>query len=117
MITTLEAALGSAVDILALYRARWQVELVFKRRQQLRRLNQIRRTNLISVEATVRALRIAWALHAATVGALRALLPTGTSMEDTPVRSWWLTGLGVDPLRQQVQATWSEARLRAFLPR
>ncbi|HSX82736.1 MAG TPA: transposase [Candidatus Saccharimonadia bacterium] len=117
VITTLAAATWSAGDILALYRARWQVELVFKRMKQLLRLNQIRSTNLTSVEATVRALLIAWALHEATVGTLRALLPTGPSMEGTPMSSWLLTGLGLDTLRQQVQGTWSEARLRACLPR
>jgi hypothetical protein len=117
VITTLETALWSAADVLTLYRARWQVELVFKRMKQLLRLNQIRSTNLTSVEATVRALLIAWALHEATVGHLRALLPTGTAMEGPPVSSWLLTGLGLDTLRQQVQGTWSDARLRACLPR
>ena len=55
VITTLPAATWSPADVLALYRARWQVELVFKRMKQLLRLNQIRSTNLTSVEATVRA--------------------------------------------------------------
>jgi hypothetical protein len=117
VLTTLETATWSAADVLALSRARWQVELVFTRRKQLRRLNQIRSTNLTSVEATVRALLIAWALHEATVGHLRALVPTGTAMEGTPVRSGLLTGLGLDTLRQQVQGTWSEARRRTCLPR
>ena len=115
VITTLEAATWSTADVLALYRARWQVELVFKRMKQLLRLNQIRSTNLTSVEATVRALLIAWALHEATVVTLRTLLPTDEGA--TPVSSWLLTGLGLDTLRQQVQGTWSEARLRACLPR
>lgn len=117
VITTLEAATWSAADVLALYRARWQVELVFKRMKQLLRLNQIRSTNLTSVEATVRALLIAWALQEETVVDLRALLPTGTPIDATPVSSWLLTGLGLDTLRQQVHGTWSEARLRACLPR
>ena len=30
--------------------------------------------------------------------------------------SWLLSGLGLDTLRQQVQGTWSEARLVACLP-
>jgi hypothetical protein len=34
-----------------------------------------------------------------------------------PVSSWLLTGLGLDTLRQQVQGTWSQARLQACLPR
>ena len=117
MITTLEAATWSAADVLAMYRARWQVELVFKRMKQLLRLNQIRSTNLTSVAATVRALLIAWALHEETVVHLRALLPTSTPMDATPVSSGLLTGLGLDTLRQQVQGTWSEARLRVCLPR
>jgi len=117
LITTLEAVTWSTADVLALYRARWQVELVFKRMKQLLRLNQIRSTNLTSVEATVRALLIAWALHEETVVTLRTLLPTGTPRAAMPVSSWLLTGLGLDTLRQQVQGTWSEARLRACLPR
>jgi hypothetical protein len=115
--TTLPAATWSPADVLDLSRARWPVELVFTRMKQLLRLHQIRRTNLPSVEATVRALRIAWALHEETVGHLRPLLPTGTSMDATPLSSWLRTGLGLDMLRQQVQGTWSEARLRACLPR
>jgi hypothetical protein len=117
VITTLEAATWSPADVLTLYRARWQVELVFKRMKQLLRLHQIRSTNLTSVEATVRALLIAWALHEETVGHLRTLLPTGASIAATPVSRWLLTGLGLDTLRQQVQGTWSEARVRACLPR
>jgi hypothetical protein len=61
--TTLSAATWSPTDGLFLYRARWPVELVLKTMKQLRRLNQIRSKHLTSVEATVRALLIAWALH------------------------------------------------------
>ena len=117
MITTLEAATWSTADVLALYRARWQVELVLKRMKQRRRLHQIRSTNLASVAATVRALLSAWALHEETVGHLRTLLPTGASIAATPVSRWLLTGLGLDTLRQHVQGTWSEARVRACLSR
>jgi hypothetical protein len=85
--------------------------------KQLLRLNQMRSTNLTSVEATVRALLSAWALHEETVVTLRTLLPTDTARAATPVSRWLLTGLSLDTLRQQVQGTWSEARLRACLPR
>jgi hypothetical protein len=93
------------------------VELVFKRMKQLLHLHQIRSTNRTSVEATVRALLIAWALHEGIVVDLRTLLPTDASMVATPVSSWLLTGLGLDTVRQHVQGTWSEARLRVCLPR
>ena len=116
LMTTLEAATWSTADVLALYRARWQVALVFKRMQQRLPLNQIRSTNLTSVQATVRALLIAWALQEETVAHLRALLPTGPSMAARPGSSWLLTGLRLGTVQQQVQGTWSEARLRACLP-
>jgi Transposase DDE domain len=117
VITTLSAATWSPTDVLFLYRARWQVELVFKKMKQLLRLNQIRSKHLTSVEATVRALLIAWALHEDTTTWLRTLLSTRTPSEMTVVSSWLLSGLGLDTLRQQVQGSWSEARLQACLPR
>ena len=74
LITTLEAATWSAADVLYLYRVRWQVELVFKKMKQLLRLNQIRSKHRANVEATVRALLVAWALHEGTTTLLRTLL-------------------------------------------
>jgi Transposase DDE domain len=119
LITTLAEATWAVADVLALYRARWQVELVFKKMKQLLRLNQIRSTHLHSVEATVRGLLLAWALHEDTTTLLRTLLQaTATATTElTVVSSWLLSGLGLDTLRQQVQGSWSEARLQACLPR
>ena len=99
------------------YRARWQVELVFKKMKQLLRLNQIRSTHRTSVEATVRALLIAWALHESTTTWLRPLVSATASPESVVVSSWLVSGLGLETLRQQVQGRWSEARLQACLPR
>ena len=77
VITTLPAADWPLVDVLRLYRARWQVELVFKRMKPLLRLNQIRSTHRISVEATVRALLVARALQEGVMAELRTLLAPG----------------------------------------
>ena len=117
LITTLDTGPWSTADVLYIYRARWQVELVFKKMKQLLRLNQIRSKHLTSVEATVRALLIAWALHEDTSTLLRTLLSASTPPEMTVLSSWLLSGLGLDTLRQQVQGTWSQTRLRACLPR
>ena len=117
LITTLDTGTWSTADVLYIYRARWQVELVFKKMKQLLRLNQIRSKHLTSVEATVRALLIAWALHEATSTLLRTLLSASSPPEVTVLSSWLLSGLGLDTLRQQVQGSWSEARLQACLPR
>ena len=117
LITTLDTGTWSTADVLYIYRARWQVELVFKKMKQLLRLNQIRSKHLTSVEATVRALLIAWALHEDTSTLLRTLLSASTPPEMTVLSSWLLSGLGLDTLRQQVQGSWSEDRLQACLPR
>jgi Transposase DDE domain len=117
LITTLDAETWTAADVLYVYRARWQVELVFKKMKQLLRLNQIRTKHPTSVEATVRALLIGWALHEGTTTLLRTLLSAMAPPAMTVVSSWLLSGLGLDTLRQQVQGRWSEARLQACLSR
>jgi len=56
LVATTLAADWTLTDVLRLYRARWQVELVLKRMKQLLRFNQLRSTHRTTVEATVRAL-------------------------------------------------------------
>ena len=53
LITTLDAT-WPAPEVLRLYQARWQVELVFKRIKQLLRLAPLRCQKRDAVEATVR---------------------------------------------------------------
>ena len=117
LITTLDAATWSAAEVLYVYRARWQVELVCKKMKQRLRLNQIRSKNRTSVEATVRALLVAWALHEDPTTELRRLLSATASSDTLVVSGWFVSGLGLETLRQQVQGTWSEARVQACLPR
>jgi hypothetical protein len=117
VVTTLEAVDWPLGEVLRLYRARWQVELVFKRMKQLLRLNQLRSQHPTSVEATVRALLIAWVLQdgrAAEIRAVLAMLPHARARGSS---SWLLTGLGLATLRQQVLGSWSHTRLLACLPR
>jgi DDE family transposase len=117
LVTTLEAPMWTAAEVLSVSRARWQVELVFKKMKQLLRLNQIRSTHRTSIEATVRALLVAWALHEGTTTLLRTLLSPPGTPEMSVVSSWLLSGLGLDTVRQQVQGTGSESRVQACLPR
>jgi Transposase DDE domain len=117
VITPLSAGTWSSTDVLSLYRARWQGERVLKKMKQLLRLNQIRSKHLTSVEATGRALLMAWALPEDTPTLLRTLVSASTPPEMTGLSSWLLSGLGLDTLRQQGQGSWSEARLQACLPR
>ena len=117
VVATTLAADWSLHDVLRLYRARWQVELVFKRMKQLLRFNQLRSTNRTTVEATVRALLVAWALQDGIVAELRALLGMTQTHPPLVVSTWSLVGLGLETLRHQVQHRWSLARLRLCLPR
>ena len=116
LVTTLTATAWPLVDVLRLYRARWQVALVWKRMQQWLRLHHIRSTHPISVEATVRAWLLAWALPEEAMATIRAHLPTDTPRAPLPVSRGWLTGLSLDTLRQQVYGTWSQARVQTCLP-
>jgi hypothetical protein len=87
-----------------------------KKMTQLLRLTQIRSKHRTSVEATVRALLIAWALHEDTTTWLRSLLSASASSEMVGMSSWLVSGLGLDTLRQQVQGSGSDAHLHACLP-
>jgi hypothetical protein len=122
LVTTLAADAWSDTEVLRLYRARWQTELVYKRMKQVLKLNQIRSIQRVQVEATVRLLLIAWALQEGEAARVRAVLPRGLptatwGSQPTVVSSWLLTGLCLETLRQQVQGHWTQARLRECLPR
>jgi Transposase DDE domain len=117
VVTTLEAADWSRVDVLRLYRTRWQVELVLKRMKQLLRVNQLRSQHPTRVEATVRARFIAWVLQDGMAAEIRAVLTALPQARAQGVSSWLLTGLGLETLRQQILGSWSYTRLQACLPR
>jgi hypothetical protein len=59
----------------------------------------------------------AWALPERSTTLLRTLLSTTAPSETAVLRTWLLSGLGLDTLRQQVHGSWAEARLQACLPR
>jgi hypothetical protein len=110
LITTLDQR-WPATEVLRVYQARWQIELVFKRIKQLLRLAPLRCQNRDAVEATVRAILIAWALQEQVACEVRALLPNGACDPQAPASSWLLAGLSVQTLRQQVRGSWSVARI------
>ncbi len=126
LITTLEATNWSAEDILRLYRVRWQIELLFKRMKQMLKMHKIQCKRADSVEATIRALLVAWVLQEQQASHIRSLLQqlvhsalahkVGLPVA-RPVSSWSVSKLCLQTLFQQVLGQWSMARLRACLPR
>ena len=126
-------------QVLSLYRARWQVELVIKRMKQVLRLAQLRGKTAATNEATILALLVCWALQQQEAASARALLqqaasalqrltapatqsvepvssPTPQEPPEAPVSSWLLTSLCIQTLRVVVQGYWTPARLLACLP-
>ena len=141
VITSLPAQHWSTQQVLALYRARWQVELVYKRMKQVLRLNHLRGHRPETNEATILALLVAWALQELEAQQARALLaqatacwqaqdattaptpagPNGHGSEaegdlQPPVSSWRLSTLCLHTLRQVVQGYWTFERFRVCLP-
>jgi len=114
VLTTLAEADWPAAEVLALYRARWQVELVFKRMKQLLRVRPLRCQRDAAAEATVRALLIAWVIQEGLATTLRDALSQDVAC---PVSSWRVCQLGLDTVRQEVIGHWSHARVRECLPR
>jgi hypothetical protein len=87
-------------DVRRRYRARWQVELVLKRMKQLLRFNQLRSTQRTTVEATVRALLVAWAVQEDLGAESHTLLRRLTSPQSLVISRWLVTSLGLDTLRK-----------------
>ena len=116
VVTTLEQS-WSATDVLRLYRARWQIELLFKRLKQLLRVATLRCQDTEAVQATVRVLLIAWALQEHLAGQLRAELPSGSHDAHHSLSSWVLAAVSVATLRVQVRGHWTLVRVRECLPR
>jgi hypothetical protein len=123
LVTTLDAASWPADDVRCLYRARWQVELLFKRWKSLLQLNDLRVQQRTAVEAVVRLKLLAWLLQAEAAAEVRTLLthvqapPAWCQQHSGAVSTWRLTTLSIATLRQQVQGSWTCARLRQCLPR
>jgi len=137
---SLPASRWSDEQVLSLYRARWQVELLIKRMKSVLQLAQLRGKTALTNEATILALLVCWALqqqeavqarqvlaHASLQVAALARAPASHA-QDTAVRvhaaepteaavsSWLLTALCVQTLRTVVQGYWTPVRLQACLP-
>lgn len=99
LVTTLPAADWSVADVLTLYRARWQVELLFKRIKQLLRLHGLPSDAYAANEAFLAWSFVAWALLDRQVDHVGERLPASSR--------WHTTALLVDALRSMVWGHWT----------
>ncbi len=137
LITSLSASTCSDEQVLALYRARWQTELLYKRMKQVLRLSQLRSHRPETNQATLLALLVAWALQEQEAQQARSVLeqaaaclqptpqalpapasvsPSAACSDKPPISSWLLTSVCVQTLRQITQGHWTLSRLSLCLP-
>lgn len=133
LFTTLPEADWSPSQVLALYRARWQIELVIKRMKQVLKLAQLRGKTAATNEAVLLALLVSWSLQEQEVTQARQILhEAGQQMFSTPsageaqageslpaavqLSTWGLVQLCVQTLQVSVQGVWTFARLQACWP-
>lgn len=115
LVTTLPAQSWSPVRLLELYRARWQIEVLFKRIKQVLAMHLLPAQTPQSAQAMICALLVAWMLIEEEVEELRRQLTDGEPME-CPLSSWRLAHLAFDGLRKVLEGYWTIERLRAVLP-
>ncbi len=118
VVTTLSEAQWSTAAILELYRAHWQIELLFKRMKSLAELAQLRCHQVESIEAALRAWLVLWLLHKDQLDELREIFAQMTACEpwvfdERAVSCWTLTQTSLGLLRQQVLGSWIAQRVIA----
>lgn len=120
LVTTLSKEEWSDEAVLRLYRARWQIELVFKRMKQIISLDELRIKERVGVEAVIRLKLIAWALQEQEMNVVREVLrevqSTNPREGEGCLSVWLLTRLCVQMLQGQVAGHWTMGRLKECLP-
>jgi len=115
LVTTLPAQSWSREQLLELYRARWQIELLFKRIKAVLALHCLPAQTPQSAQAMICALLVAWMLIEDDVEQLRRQLSDGEPLECL-ISSWQLAHLAFDSLRKVLEGHWTPQRLQALLP-
>ncbi|MBV9229580.1 MAG: transposase [Chloroflexi bacterium] len=139
VVSTLPHEQWNDAAVLQLYRARWHIELVFKRIKQLLKLQRLRCTTKETAQATLTALLVGWALMEEESSAIRlamaeamAAVEAEPATEPTlgpasagcwwrvescgPLSEWMLAEVCFDLLCQQIRGHYTAARFRACLP-
>jgi hypothetical protein len=140
LITTLPSELWSDQQIARLYRARWHIELVFKRIKQLLKQQHVRCTTAATAVPAIIVLLLGWALveeESTTVRqAIREAMQCQEQAQedcscpqehtkdegwpderDGPLSEWMLAEISVDLVCQQIRGQYTAARYHACLPR
>lgn len=129
VLTTLPRTDWTAQEVLSLYRARWQIEILFKRIKQLLMTHVLNARTEQTIKATVAALLVSWVLQHEVAAEIRSLpgemyreLEVSSGNEDVEdvirlVSEWRVQQVGSDLLRQQVQGPRTRQRVLECLPK
>jgi Transposase DDE domain len=140
VVTTLPEAHWSDQQILQLYRARWHIELLFKRIKQLLKRQSLRCKTAATAKSTILLLLLGWALLEEESAAVRLAMKdavhctqrslAGTLLGEVdataswwqddlygPLSEWMLAEASFDLLCQQIRGSYTAERFRACLPR
>jgi hypothetical protein len=140
LLTTLPSERWSNQQVACLYRARWHIELVFKRIKQLLKQQRVRCTTAATALPTITALFLGWALVEEESTALRLAMCAAMQCQEqiqedgceyqepakggrwqndhsSPLSEWMLAEISVDLVCQQIRGSYAAAHYRACLPR
>ena len=131
ILSTLPAKDWTAQEVLSLYRARWQIEMLFKRIKQLLRQHRLRARTDETAKATVAAIIVSWVLQQEVAVQMRSLLEEMyREMElaqendideeeerEQMVSEWRIQKVSVDLFRQQVQGPLTRQKVLACVTR
>lgn len=116
VLTSLSKEDWSAQQVLLLYRARWQIELLFKRIKQLVRLHRLRSHHLQSNQAILAAMLLGWILLEQQASQLRQQMQAlATESPSGPSSTWAVCAMLVGSLRTMIVGSWTWSQIRASL--
>jgi hypothetical protein len=132
LVTTTNPAEWSGKELVALYRARWQIELFFKRLKQCLRLHQLRLEDWERVSCVLQLTLIGWWLQEEEAQWMReiltsVLLPLADDLgevdepqeslaqqekEEWVLSSWTLAHFCCEQVRTMLRGAWSRRRIQ-----
>jgi hypothetical protein len=116
LVTTLDAATWPTTDVLALYRCRWQIELLFKRLKSIWHLDQLRARDPDAAQAHLLAGLLAALLAGAVSSAIPSPLDAWLDDPDRPLSRWRWAVLWHDATLQAIRGPADLLALQQRLP-
>ncbi len=124
LITNLPKRPWSYTHILQLYRARWQIELLFKRMKQMMHMHVTRSKTPQGCKSSLLAWLVAWALQEQEAFEARNVLhqvhhcldSLALDLPEGELSPWLLTNICLQTLLITIQGHWTRSRLDLCLP-